>query len=798
MEKNKFQELWQTYICPERKLKRFKQAKDKKRYIKKAYPLEFGPDGKTLLQRGPWTQQEKEIYLQICQNHQKECLSNQTKELFQEILQLIPTRNLTQLKGYHNNHNPFQTIIIKESKRIRRTKFQMSQEKLKEFALKNKKKRQIKQLEKLSNLNNQIITQETQIIQFKLDDDKQIEIKVFINTDLLLNLNYTEDVKLEKDEIKTENLESGIQEGKEQLCQQKTQKDKIVVKLRNQQEIKVENVEDEPSLINKAKQIVFKELICFIELENKQNKRLFRELKQFQPREKHYRQLVNFKQPHKDDVPQIEQKQNNQKDEQQKKDKKVQQQITQPINTQNLQEVRLSPEKQQKAQIQTNRIKNSVDQKLIIVENQEQTNQNPNYIQIIDNNHNQFDQQQIKQSNSLIKSKKRSLSWQEIQVIEIPQDVQNGQEKPNKDEINQQFQENQEVDDQSENDNKKSRQKLQQLKQIQKQIKREKKVELEKQKSQELERQREIVLEKEIQIELEKERLRQIERDKQQEIQRYKKLEQQKEKEKSREKKKEKRLQFCNEHDRKERNRTKNRELKSLQQLSQQQNKTNNKEPKKAKPQNNQSQKSQGQIHHIKKQSGEQMAENQNQQQQELNLPSYIPHPYQIPMLDPIQQQQQYYMKQLQGSQFFAVKDCYQQLQFTEGQYQNQQELKNQNKDLSKPDNNPQFSQMIPIQIQNYPQQDQAIQQSQAQVPFQPHSPYIGNPYFYPQFMPVRQVQQQLQDGQQNSNKEQYQVEMMYVFQEVPQNFDPNCFFQFSPQSFVSIPGGSKLGDALK
>ncbi|CAD8140250.1 unnamed protein product [Paramecium octaurelia] len=785
MEKNKIQELWQTYICHERKLKRSKQAKEKKRYIKKAYPFEFGPDGKTLLQRGPWTQQEKEIYLQICQNHQKECLSNQTKELFQEILQLIPTRNLTQLKGYHNNHNPFQTIIIKESKRIRRTKKEMSQDKLKEFALKNKMKRQIKQLEKLSNLNNQIITLETQIVQFKLDDENQIEIKIFINTDLLLNLNNTEDQRQERDEIKTENLESVVEEGNEQINQQKIQKDKIVVKLRNPQEIKVENLEDEPSLINKAKQIVFKELICFIQLEDKQNKRLLIEPKLFQPKEKYQRILINFKPPHKDDMLQIEQKQQNQKDEQQKKDKQIQQQIIQPINTQNVQELQLSPEKQQKTQIQSNRINNSVDQQLITLDNLEQTNQNPNQIQITDINHNQFEQQQINQSNSLIKSKNRSQSWQESQVIEIPKDVQKEQEKPNKDEINQQFQQKLEVDDQVENDNKKTKQKLQQLKQIQKQNKIE------------MERQRELEIEKEIQIELEKERLKQIERDKQQEIQRQKKLEQQKEKEKLREKLKEKRLQFCNEHDRKERNRTKNRELRSLQELSQQQNKTNNKEPQKLRHQNNQSQKSQGQVPHIKKQSGEQMAEYQNQQQLDLNLPSYIPHPYQVPMLDPIQQQQ-YFMKQLQGNQFFGLKDCYQQVQFPEGQYQNQQELKNQSKDLNNLDNNPQFSQMIPIQIQNYPQQDQAIQQSQQHVAFSPHHPYIGNHYFYPQFMPVRALQQQPQEGQQNSNKEQYQVEMMYVFQEVPQNFDPNCFFQFSPQSFVSIPGGSKLGDALK
>lgn len=61
------------------------------------------------------------------------------KEVYKEMLQKIPTRNLTQIKGFHIKKNPYPGInIVKEKKRFRRTKEEMK--KHKEIYFKNKKK----------------------------------------------------------------------------------------------------------------------------------------------------------------------------------------------------------------------------------------------------------------------------------------------------------------------------------------------------------------------------------------------------------------------------------------------------------------------------------------------------------------------------------------------------------------------------------------------------------------------------------------------------------------------------------
>ncbi|CAD8047073.1 unnamed protein product [Paramecium sonneborni] len=838
MENNKLYELLRTYQFPEKKLKRLKQIKEKKHYIKKAYPLEFGPDGKTLLKRGPWTQKEREIYLQNCQEHEEECRSNKTKELFKQILEQIPTRNLTQLKGFHKKNNPFPTITIIKNKRIRRTKLQLGSQnsnKLLDIVKKNQKKKQIKQLEKLAQLNNQILTLQTQMVQFSCKEDKQIQIKIYINLDNLINTYVEEDYRQERDEIKTENLDLSIEQTKEQINQQKIQKDKIIVSLKNLIDTKVE--EDESKFINKAKIITFKELLSKIEVEKKSNnQKQLSDQKFWQGIGNQQKILIKFKQQQRKEVLQIENQQDKEKDVQQIPqiqqilEEKQQQQQIQPEQTLNEQQnvspknkmTRIEKQKTLSFEMGIKKINDDKNSNIIVLDSPEKPKQNPN-------NENQFDFQQY------LKKEQKDINQQIIQenksgqnnlIFESHKDTQSDQDKNNKkDNLNQSRNDLPDINKdekvleeslQKEKQNEKSKQK--QLSSEQKREKREKREEreererkrdLRKQKQKEYDMQKEIDRQKEqeIELEIEKIRIRQKEIDKQQEIEKQQKLEAQKLKEKQRQQQKEKRIQAFNLQDRKERNRTKNRELRSLQELSKlQKEKKQNTQVDLIYKQKKQYDSSHEQSHHQSRQfqqkgqeviNQQQGAEIQNQQQGQ-NLITYNQNQYQVPIIDQMKQQQ-FYIQNIQGKQFVSLKDCYKLIPGVEGQYQNQQELINQNKDQNDQDKNSQFSQLLPIQMQTYPYQEQANSQPQAQVPFQPNSTYIANPYFYPQLIPISQLQQQAQvDGSQNVNKDQYQVEMMYVFQEVPQNFDPNYFFQFSPSSFVSIPGGSKLGDALK
>ncbi|CAD8046109.1 unnamed protein product [Paramecium sonneborni] len=591
MENNKFYELLQTYEFPEKKLKSCCLANQKTSNIKKVFPLEFGLDGITLLQRGPWTQQERDIYLQICQKHEDQCKQNQTASIFKEILGKIPTRNLAQLKGFHKINNPFPPNIIKKNNRIRRTKLELSlndSDKLLYFVIKSQRKKCIKQQQKLANLNNQILTQQTQIVQFNLKEEKQTEVKIYINIDLLLNTINQQDQKLIRDEIKAEKLDCAIEEQKEQLNQIMLKKDKIIVSLRNHNEIKDEKVEEELKFINKSKKITFNELISKIEIESKLNHK--KQIKQ----QNFWQKIDNSEQLQTDEVIIIEQQEYSQKEIKFIQVEQFQQQF---LQQETFNKLEVMPQKKI-IRIINQQKSLTVEKNKLDLQNLNENNNNPANGQIIYNKDEQFDfQQYLKKEKQGINQQiiQEDKSGQNIQIIEqnngqniqtieqnkiVESDEDKNNQKENLIQLRKDKKENiqhekilEEPLEKQQDDEKINEKNLQE----QKRLEGEKKIEIIKQQEIEMQEKKQLdihIKEKEI----EKMRNNYNQLDKQNEIETKKKLESKKIKERLREEVQIKRRQTFNGHDKKERNRVKNRESRSLLEVKIPQNERKNNE----------------------------------------------------------------------------------------------------------------------------------------------------------------------------------------------------------------------------
>ncbi|CAK78735.1 unnamed protein product (macronuclear) [Paramecium tetraurelia] len=262
----------------ERRLQRLKLGKKYRTQIQRDYSSFFEPDGKPLLQIKPFIlyKQEGDIDQSFKQQYELLCQLYQSTKLLQVDFKEVATKLRTKLEGKPNlnNTNTQCNNIELKSKKIGKSTLLNSRFCKFKLFMKNNRLRQTQILiEKLAQISNQMLSLQTKFVELNFENQKSIEIKIFINTDLMLNITNEEDHKNDKIQVKMENSDSKIEETRilNHSCFFKNEQ--IILNQRKSLTYINENLEQKPPLINRSKKISFKELVQKIDLENKLNEK---------------------------------------------------------------------------------------------------------------------------------------------------------------------------------------------------------------------------------------------------------------------------------------------------------------------------------------------------------------------------------------------------------------------------------------------------------------------------------------------------------------------------------------------
>ncbi|CAD8135366.1 unnamed protein product [Paramecium octaurelia] len=754
MENNRLQELWTSYIQMERRLKRFKLGKKKETEIQRDYSQYLEPEGISLLQSRLFTQYQEEgdIEQSFRQDYEQLCQFYQSTKLLQVKFNEVATKLRTKLDG-NPIINSTQCNVELKSKKIGKSTLQNSHFCKFRLLMKNNKRKQAQILmEKLAWLSNQILSFQKKFVELNFEKQKSIEIKIFINTDLILNITNEDGQINDKIVVKMENLDSKIEETKNLNDSCLYKNEQIVMNQRKSKTDFNDDSELKPQLLNRSKKISFKELVQKINIENKQNE------KKQSNRQKLGQEITN-----------PEQKQNNyiqiKQEEVIKYDHTIQNEEHQERNIQIIQKIQ-SSYRQNQQEVQDPDKKQQITNKTSDIENASMDFRNTrkeNNLAVINigSQDNMFEEQEscqiifVNQPNQ--QENQNGIKFEKIDQVINNQNQQNVVEKFG-------LLKNEEISNKQDADEYFTFQKIQQfykehhqsilkerykIKKKQRQLewkqyknlRKQKLIDLNQQRVQERKRQRQIErnikLERAIQMELEKKRARQKKKDRMKQQKLENKI--------AKEQLKQKQIQFCKKHNKKQKNKQKNRSFSSQSRIDQFQNSPS--------------------------QPSEERSQDNNYKQEE----QYLDH------------------QQQQSKQNIVEDKC---------QSEQQQQIEETHLNLQQ--YHPQYGQYYRNNILDYSQQDQLI--SQYQFPFaqQLYSSFIVNPYYQYQYqyqnMPLNLIEQQSihqkSNGQQSINTAQFQFEMFNLMKMGLEHLNPTQYFQFSPLTFLppeSSKGGYKI-----